>query len=280
MAPMELVGVRVEVPANTPMVLLREQTGAQRLLPIYIGGAGGDGDPLRPRRREPPRPLTHDLFVADAAPSSASTSSRSSSPRSATTRSSPSCTCSAPTGTTGRLQPAVRRRSPSPCGAAPRCSPPRSCSTRSARMPARRAGGRGGGDHRRVPRLHRTRQPRRLRLELTRASLATAPSRLTGLTPRGRCLRLSCSQPRNYTAVVSVGTSLVGAAAARRRHRRTWRVRWTRVQRHAGGEDRRHHVPAARLLGAHRPHPAVADRRHRAAAAGASTATATCSSCA
>ena len=35
--PLELVGVRVEVPANTPMVLLREQDGRHRLLPIYIG---------------------------------------------------------------------------------------------------------------------------------------------------------------------------------------------------------------------------------------------------
>ena len=37
MVPLELVGVRVEVPANTPMVLLKEQTGRHRLLPIYIG---------------------------------------------------------------------------------------------------------------------------------------------------------------------------------------------------------------------------------------------------
>ena len=35
--PLELVGVRVEIPANTPMVLLREQEGRHRLLPIYIG---------------------------------------------------------------------------------------------------------------------------------------------------------------------------------------------------------------------------------------------------
>jgi bifunctional DNase/RNase len=34
---MELVGVRVEVPANTPVVVLREQNGSHRLLPILIG---------------------------------------------------------------------------------------------------------------------------------------------------------------------------------------------------------------------------------------------------
>ena len=36
---MELIGVRVEIPANTPMVLLQEREGERRLLPILIGGA-------------------------------------------------------------------------------------------------------------------------------------------------------------------------------------------------------------------------------------------------
>ena len=35
--PMELVGVRVEVPANTPVVILREQAEPHRVLPILIG---------------------------------------------------------------------------------------------------------------------------------------------------------------------------------------------------------------------------------------------------
>ena len=34
---MELVGVRVEVPANTPVVILREQPEPHRVLPILIG---------------------------------------------------------------------------------------------------------------------------------------------------------------------------------------------------------------------------------------------------
>ena len=34
---MELLGVRLELPANTPVVLLREQGGDRRVLPIYIG---------------------------------------------------------------------------------------------------------------------------------------------------------------------------------------------------------------------------------------------------
>lgn len=63
MTPMELVGVRVEIPANTPMVLLQEQTGAHRLLPIYIGSPEAAAIHYALEGAEPPRPLTHDLFV-------------------------------------------------------------------------------------------------------------------------------------------------------------------------------------------------------------------------
>jgi bifunctional DNase/RNase len=60
---MELVGVRVEIPANTPMVLLQEQSGAQRLLPIYIGSPEASAIHYALEGVEPPRPLTHDLFI-------------------------------------------------------------------------------------------------------------------------------------------------------------------------------------------------------------------------
>ncbi len=60
---MELVGVRVEVPANTPMVLLREQDGSQRLLPIYIGSPEASAIHYALEGLEPPRPFTHDLFL-------------------------------------------------------------------------------------------------------------------------------------------------------------------------------------------------------------------------
>jgi len=60
---MELVGVRVEVPANTPMVLLQEQSGQQRLLPIYIGSNEATAIHYAIEGLDPPRPLTHDLFV-------------------------------------------------------------------------------------------------------------------------------------------------------------------------------------------------------------------------
>lgn len=60
---MELVGVRVEVPANTPVVILREQTGSQRLLPILIGSPEASSIHSALEGITPPRPLTHDLLV-------------------------------------------------------------------------------------------------------------------------------------------------------------------------------------------------------------------------
>ena len=62
--PMELVGVRVEVPANTPVVILREQTGAQRLLPIVIGTPEASSIHAALEGIESPRPLTHDLMTS------------------------------------------------------------------------------------------------------------------------------------------------------------------------------------------------------------------------
>ncbi len=53
----------MEVPANTPMVLLREQEGRHRLLPIYIGSPEASAIHYALEGVEPPRPLTHDLFL-------------------------------------------------------------------------------------------------------------------------------------------------------------------------------------------------------------------------
>ena len=61
--PLELVGVRVEIPANTPMVLLRELDERHRLLPIYIGSPEASAIHYALEGLEPPRPLTHDLFL-------------------------------------------------------------------------------------------------------------------------------------------------------------------------------------------------------------------------
>lgn len=63
MTPLELVGVRIEVPANTPMMLLQESDGERRLLPIYIGHPEASSIHVAIEGIEPPRPLTHDLFA-------------------------------------------------------------------------------------------------------------------------------------------------------------------------------------------------------------------------
>jgi len=59
--PMSLVGVRVEVPSNQPIVLLRENDG-QRYLPIFIGQPEATAIVYALQGTETPRPMTHDLF--------------------------------------------------------------------------------------------------------------------------------------------------------------------------------------------------------------------------
>jgi len=54
--------VRLELPANAPVVLLREQVGEQRVLPIYIGPEEAKAIALALEGVVPPRPLTHDLL--------------------------------------------------------------------------------------------------------------------------------------------------------------------------------------------------------------------------
>lgn len=62
MVEMELIGVRVEVPSNQPMVVLKESTGRQRLLSIWIGGPEATAIAVALEGLEPRRPLTHDLL--------------------------------------------------------------------------------------------------------------------------------------------------------------------------------------------------------------------------
>ena len=61
---MELVGVRVELPANTPMMMLKELEGSRRLLPILIGNPEAASIHAAIQGIHPPRPLTHDLLSA------------------------------------------------------------------------------------------------------------------------------------------------------------------------------------------------------------------------
>ena len=56
-----MVGVRVEMPSNQPMVLLRER-GGDRYLPIWVGSAEASAIAFAQQGVVPPRPLTHDLL--------------------------------------------------------------------------------------------------------------------------------------------------------------------------------------------------------------------------
>ena len=59
---MDLVGVRVELPSNTPIALLRERSGARRVLPIFIGGPEATAIAFALEEVVTPRPMTHDLM--------------------------------------------------------------------------------------------------------------------------------------------------------------------------------------------------------------------------
>ena len=61
MIELQLVGVRVELPTNQPIVLLKEREG-ERYLPIWIGSAEAQAIALALQGVTPPRPMTHDLM--------------------------------------------------------------------------------------------------------------------------------------------------------------------------------------------------------------------------
>jgi uncharacterized protein len=58
---LHVVGVRVELPTNQPIVLLRE-VGGERYLPIWIGAVEATAIAFAQQGVVPPRPLTHDLM--------------------------------------------------------------------------------------------------------------------------------------------------------------------------------------------------------------------------
>ncbi|MBA2273889.1 MAG: bifunctional nuclease family protein [Actinobacteria bacterium] len=61
MVELSLVGVRVELPSNQPIVLLKETTG-ERYLPIWIGAVEATAIAFALQGIETPRPMTHDLL--------------------------------------------------------------------------------------------------------------------------------------------------------------------------------------------------------------------------
>jgi bifunctional DNase/RNase len=61
--PMDLVGIRIELPTNTPILLLREHDG-DRYLPIWINTPEATAIALAHDGIRPERPLTHDLLTS------------------------------------------------------------------------------------------------------------------------------------------------------------------------------------------------------------------------
>ena len=61
MIELSLVGVRVELPSNQPIVLLKETSG-ERYLPIWIGAVEATAIAFALQGIETPRPMTHDLM--------------------------------------------------------------------------------------------------------------------------------------------------------------------------------------------------------------------------
>src|SRR3954470_14912862 len=59
---MHLVGVRVELPTNNPIVLLREAEGEHRVLPIFIGAVEATAIAFALQGVVTQRPMTHNLM--------------------------------------------------------------------------------------------------------------------------------------------------------------------------------------------------------------------------
>ncbi len=60
--PLEVVGVRMEMPSNNPIILLKV-VGGDRYLPIWVGAVEATAIAYAQQGVVPPRPLTHDLFT-------------------------------------------------------------------------------------------------------------------------------------------------------------------------------------------------------------------------
>lgn len=63
MRDLNIVGVRIEVPSNQPLVLLKEENGP-RYLPIWIGAPEASAIAFEQQGIKPSRPMTHDLMIS------------------------------------------------------------------------------------------------------------------------------------------------------------------------------------------------------------------------
>lgn len=63
MRELEVIGVRVEMPSNQPLVLLHEVEGV-RYLPIWIGAVEASAIAQAQQNIMTPRPLTHELLTS------------------------------------------------------------------------------------------------------------------------------------------------------------------------------------------------------------------------
>lgn len=62
MMDIDVVGVRIELPSNQPLILLKEHDG-ERHLPIWIGAPEASAIAMSLQGITTPRPMTHDLMV-------------------------------------------------------------------------------------------------------------------------------------------------------------------------------------------------------------------------
>ena len=135
---LSLIGVRVEVPTNQPIVLLREEEGT-RFLPIFIGSPEATAIVYALQGLATPRPLTHDLFKTVLDDLSVKLERRD---QAARRRSTPRSSSTGRRQVTSRRPPA-RSRSQFASGETSRSSPTRR-STKPGVVRGRRRGAGGG----------------------------------------------------------------------------------------------------------------------------------------
>ena len=90
MQELRVVGVRVELPGNQPILLLKETQG-ERYLPIWIGAVEAAAIAFEQQGVRPARPMTHDLLREVVTRPRRRRSRPCTSPRCATASTSPSC---------------------------------------------------------------------------------------------------------------------------------------------------------------------------------------------